>query len=62
MHTQNKKQKKISKRDKIITAGKVRQLVAEELRNRNRPDIANSYSGNSPENTAKQDHERTDNK
>jgi hypothetical protein len=59
---QRKKQKKISKRDKIISAGKVRQLVAEELRNRNRPDIANSYSGNPPENTAKQDYERTDNK
>ena len=59
---QRKKQKKTSKRDKIISAGKVRQLVAEELRNRNRPDIANSYSGNPPENTAKQDYERTDNK
>ncbi|CAN5229028.1 hypothetical protein BH18THE2_BH18THE2_19770 [soil metagenome] len=59
---QRKKQKKTSKTDKIISAGKVRQLVAEELRNRNRPDIANSYSGNPPENTAKQDYERTDNK
>lgn len=59
---QRKKQKKTSKRDKIISAGKVRQLVAEELRDRNRPDIANSYSGNPPENTAKQDYEITDNK
>lgn len=59
---QRNKQKKTSKREKIISAGKVRQLVAEELRDRNRPDIANSYSGNPPENTAKQDYERTDNK
>lgn len=46
-----KNQKKISRRNKIISAGKVRHLVAEELRDRNRPDIANSYSGNPPENT-----------
>jgi hypothetical protein len=59
---QRNKQKKTSKREKIISAGKVRQLVAEELRDRNRPDIANSYSGNPPENTAKQDYEITDNK
>jgi hypothetical protein len=59
---QRNKQKKTSIRGKIISAGKVRRLVAEELRDRNRPDIANSYSGNPPENTAKQDYERTDNK
>jgi transcriptional repressor NrdR len=59
---QRNKQKKTSKREKIISAGKVRQLVTEELRDRNRPDIANSYSGNPPENTAKQDYEKTDNK
>ena len=59
---QRNKQKKTSIREKIISAGKVRRLVAEELRDRNRPDIANSYSGNPPENTAKQDYERTDNK
>lgn len=51
LKTKMKKQKKTSKRDKIISAGKVRQLVTEELRDRNRPDIANSYSGNPPENT-----------
>jgi hypothetical protein len=28
-------------------------MVAEELIDRNRPDIAKSYSGNPPENTAK---------
>ena len=59
----NKQRKTSDKKEKIlISAGKVRRLVAEELRDRNRPDIANSYSGNPPENTAKQDYERTDNK
>jgi hypothetical protein len=38
---------------RIITAGKVRQMVAEELIDRNRSDIAKSYSGEHPENTAK---------
>ena len=47
------KQRKMSRKDRIITAGKVRQMVVEELIDRNRPDIAKSYSGNSPENTAK---------
>jgi transcriptional repressor NrdR len=47
------KQRKMSRKDRIITAGKVRQMVAEELIDRNRPDIAKSYSGNPPENTAK---------
>lgn len=47
------KQGKMPRKDRIITAGKVRQMVAEELIDRNRPDIANSYSGNPPENTAK---------
>jgi transcriptional repressor NrdR len=47
------KQRKMPRKDRIITAGKVRQMVAEELIDRNRPDIANSYSGNPPENTAK---------
>ena len=47
------KQKKKSPREKVISAGKVRQLVAEELIDRNRPDISKSYSGNPPENTTK---------
>jgi transcriptional repressor NrdR len=47
------KRRKISRKDRIITAGKVRQMVVEELIDRNRPDIAKSYSGNPPENTAK---------
>jgi transcriptional regulator NrdR family protein len=34
-----------------VEGGKVRRLVAEELRERNRPDIASSYTGEKPENT-----------
>jgi len=47
------KQKKKSPREKVISAGKVRQLVAEELIDRNRTDISKSYSGNPPENATK---------
>ena len=46
------KQRKMPRKYRIITTGKVRQMVAEELIDRNRPDIAKSYSGNPPENTA----------
>ena len=62
LKSRGKNQKKISKRDKIISAGKVRHLVAEELRDRNRPDIANSYSDNRPENTTIQGYSRIDDK
>lgn len=51
--------RKVPRRNKIIPAGKVRQMVAEELVGRNRPDIANSYSGNPPENTTKHIYEST---
>ncbi|MDQ3840118.1 MAG: hypothetical protein M3297_12720 [Thermoproteota archaeon] len=47
------KKRKMPRRERVITAGEVRQLVAEELIGRNRPDIAKSYSGNPPENTTK---------
>jgi transcriptional repressor NrdR len=40
-----------------VDAGKVRKMVAEELRERNRPDIASSYSGEQPENTRQGRHE-----
>lgn len=33
----------------VVTAGQVRNIIAEELRDRNRPDIAASYTGNPPE-------------
>ena len=52
-HKTSEMRRKIPRRNKIIPAGKVRQMVAEELIGRNRPDIANSYSGNPPENTTK---------
>ena len=39
------------KEEKTVTAGRVRNLVAKELRERNRTDIASSYSGERPENT-----------
>src|ERR687890_1973242 len=50
---EKQKQKKKSPREKVISAGKVRQLVADELIDRNRADISKSYSGNPPENTTK---------
>ena len=34
-----------------MTANRIRNLVSSELRNRNRGDIAASYSGQTPENT-----------
>ena len=33
----------------VVTAGQVRNIIAEELHDRNRPDIAASYTGNPPE-------------
>jgi len=39
-----------SKREPVVvTASQVRNLVADELQDRNRPDIASSYTGHSPE-------------
>jgi hypothetical protein len=38
-------------KEKTVTGSKVRKLVASELRDRNRSDIAASYSGQVPENT-----------
>jgi FtsZ-binding cell division protein ZapB len=40
-----------------VDAGEVRKMVAEELKERNRPDIASSYSGERPENTRQGRHE-----
>jgi transcriptional repressor NrdR len=58
-HKTPEMRRKIPRGNKIIPAGKVRQMVAEELIGRNRPDIANSYSGNPPENTAKDIYDST---
>ena len=38
-------------KEKSVTAGRIRNLVDAELRDRNRGDIAASYSGQAPENT-----------
>src|SRR5918912_2487873 len=38
-------------KEKTVTASRVRNLVSNELRDRNRSDIAASYSGQTPENT-----------
>jgi hypothetical protein len=38
-------------KEKTVTAGRIRNLVSNELRDRNRSDIAASYSGQTPENT-----------
>src|SRR5215210_5863747 len=40
-----------------VDGGGVRRMAAEELRERNRPDIASSYSGEQPENTRQGRHE-----
>lgn len=40
-----------------VDAMEVRKMVAEELKERNRPDIASSYSGERPENTRQGRHE-----
>jgi hypothetical protein len=40
-----------------VDGGEIRRMVAEELRERNRPDIASSYSGEQPENTRQGRHE-----
>ena len=41
------------KKEKTVTGSKVRNMVANELRDRNRGDIAASYSGQTPENTSR---------
>jgi transcriptional repressor NrdR len=38
-------------KEKTVTASRIRNLVSNELRDRNRSDIAASYSGHPPENT-----------
>ena len=58
-HKTPETRRKIPRGNKIIPAGKVRQMVAEELIDRNRPDIANSYSGKPPENTTKDIYDST---
>jgi hypothetical protein len=42
-------------KEKTVTANRIRNLVSNELRDRNRGDIAASYSGQTPENTLPQE-------
>jgi hypothetical protein len=46
-----KKSSSTQLKEKTVTGGRIRNLVATELRERNRSDIAASYSGQAPENT-----------
>ena len=41
------------KEEKTMTAGRVRNMIAKELRDRNEQTIASSYAGEAPENTQK---------
>jgi vancomycin resistance protein YoaR len=50
----NNKSKPTQPKEKTVTASRVRKIVANELRDRNRSDIAASYSGQVPENTLQQ--------
>ena len=43
------------KEEKTVTAGRVRNMIAEELRNRNEQAKASSYTGEVPENTQTED-------
>jgi transcriptional repressor NrdR len=45
------KSKPTQLKEKTVTASRIRNLVSNELRDRNRSDIAASYSGQTPENT-----------
>ena len=45
------KSKPTQPKEKTVTASRIRNLVSNELRDRNRSDIAASYSGQTPENT-----------
>ena len=45
------KSKRTQQKEKTVTASRIRNLVSNELRDRNRGDIAASYSGQTPENT-----------
>ena len=47
----SKKPRSTRVKEKTVTGSKIRNLVSNELRNRNRGDIAASYSGQTPENT-----------
>jgi hypothetical protein len=53
--TRSNKSKPTQPKEKTVTASRIRNLVSNELRDRNRSDIAASYSGQIPENTLPQE-------
>jgi hypothetical protein len=53
--TRSNKSKPTQPKEKTVTASRIRNLVSNELRDRNRGDIAASYSGQTPENTLPQE-------
>jgi hypothetical protein len=58
-HTKGRRRRNKSRptqlKEKTVTASRIRNLVSNELRDRNRSDIAASYSGQTPENTLPQE-------
>ena len=51
----SKRSKPIQLKEKTVTASRTRNLVSDELRDRNRSDIVAFYSGQTPENTLPQE-------
>lgn len=52
-----KAEAKGKRKEKIVTAGRVRSMIARELQDRNHQTIASSYAGEMPENVQKKGHE-----
>jgi hypothetical protein len=50
-----KAEAKGKRKEKIVTAGRVRSMIARELQDRNHQTIASSYTGEMPENVQKRD-------
>jgi hypothetical protein len=50
-----KAEAKGKRKEKIVTAGRVRSMIARELQDRNHQTIASSYAGEMPENVQKRD-------
>lgn len=52
-----KSEARAGRKEKTVTAGRVRNMVTKELKERNRTDIASSYSGEQPENSRQGRHD-----
>ena len=50
-----KSEAKAGRKEKTVTAGRVRNMIAKELQDRNQKTMASSYAGEAPENTQKDD-------